>query len=300
MSGKNKMRLLSVLIAAVLFLVPARAVFGAGSLDPDQKASLTMTLKSADEEVKVASGVEVSIYLVAEGKYSSSGIDFVLTDEYAASGLDLNGKITQSMIDDLRHYTLEKNISGTSQVSDADGLVKFEGLKSGFYLVMATSLPQGFTSFVPFLYSLPYYSAEAGSWKYDGVAEPKITYVAPVDVSVRKVWNDDGNNRPSSVTIRLDNEDGEYDSVILSDANEWRYTWTSLDATKKWSVKEIDVPSEYKDTYSSQGLNFTVTNTKKLIQTGQLNWPVPVLIFAGAFLISAGIILKTTGKKDEE
>jgi len=273
---------------------------GAGTLDPAKEASLSMTLKSSDEEERIAQGAEVTVYLVAEGVYGTDRIDFVLTGDYVTSGIDIDEKITQSMIDDLAQFTSDNNITGQTAVSDPNGTVKFEGLKSGLYLVMGTKLPQGFTSFVPFLYYLPYYSADIGDWVYDGAAEPKIEYLEPVEVSVKKVWNDDGKNRPSYVTVALENEDGRFDTVRLDASNNWSNTWTGLDATKKWNIVEVDVPSEYKDTYSSEGLNFTVTNTRKLIQTGQTNWPVPVLVFTGSFLVCAGVIIRITGKRSDE
>lgn len=301
MANRNKLLMVMVLLMAVLFFMPSRLLLAAGSLDPDKDASLTMTLKASDEDGTLAVGAEVTIYMVAEGKYGSGGIKFELTDDYKSSKIDIEGKVTQSMIDDLADYTVENDIAGTASVkSDDKGVVTFEGLKSGLYLVMATDLPEGFTSFVPFLYYLPYFSTDLDTWVYDGVAEPKIDYLEPVDVKVKKVWNDDGNDRPSYVSIRLSNEDGDYDTVKLNDGNDWKYTWKNLDASKDWEVTEVTVPDGYKATYSSDGFDFTVTNTRKLIQTGQTNWPVPVLIFAGAFLISAGIIVRVTGRKKHE
>lgn len=37
---------------------------------------------------------------------------------------------------------------------------------------------------------------------------------------------------------------------------------------------------------------------EKLPQTGQLNWPVPVLAFSGAVLLILGFVLRTAGKKE--
>ena len=301
MVSRNKIVFLSMLLMAVLFFMPARLIMAAEPAGSDGSATLTMTLRSSGEDGTVASGAEVTLYLVAEDKNGTHGMEFKLTDDYKDSGLDIEGKITQEMIDDLAGYTVDKGIEGlVTKISDENGVVYFDGLPNGIYLVMAKGLPQGFTSFVPFMYVLPYYNTVSCEWIYDGYAEPKLTYQPPVDVSVRKVWNDDGKDRPSSVKVRLDNEDGEYDTVTLSDDNDWKYTWTGLDANKKWEIKEVNVPAEYKDTYSSDGFDFTVTNTKKLIQTGQTNWPVPVMVFTGAFLVCAGLIVKVTGKRKNE
>lgn len=304
MANRSKLLVTMVLLVAVLIFMPARILLaaGGGGLDPDSDSSLTMTLRASDDDGTLAVGAEVTIYMVAEGKYTAGGgIRFELTDDYKSSGIDLEDKITQSMIDDLAEYTADNDISGAAAVkSDSSGVVVFDGLASGLYLVVATDLPEGFTSFVPFLYYLPYFSTDTDSWVYDGVAEPKLDYLEPVDIDVKKVWNDDGDNRPDHVSICLSNEDGDYDTVKLSDDNDWKYTWTGLDASKDWTVTEVEVPDGYKATYSSDGTSFTVTNTRKLIQTGQTNWPIPVMIFAGAFLMSAGVIVRVAGRRKHE
>lgn len=300
MLKNSKLLTVVLLIAAVLFCVPAYASLAYELPDTDVPSSLSMTLKSSDDDSKVAAGAEITIYLVARMDTSGGFVNYEFVSEYSSCGLDLDNKITQSMIDDLVIYTNDRGISGKTSISDENGNVVFDGLEAGLYLISAASLPEGFTSFVPFMYYLPYYAEDGSGWVYDGVAEPKISYYPPADVTVKKVWNDDGTSRPASVEIKLKNEDGVYDTVTLDESNDWKYGWTGLDATRKWAVEEVNVPDGYKVTYSSDGFDFTVTNTEKLIQTGQINWPVPVMVFAGAFLVCAGILIKIPKKNSNE
>ena len=296
-----KMFGIAVLTALAVFFVPAVSVLGYELPDPDKPVSLSMTLKYTDEEEHCASGAKITIYKVADFLPAGSSAQFVLNKDYVSSGLDIDGKITQSQIDDLQKYTEKNNITGLTGMTDKDGKIVFDGLVSGVYLVSATSLPDGFTSFVPFLYYLPYYDQDSGNWVCDGVAEPKISYVSPVTITVKKVWNDNNKNRPVSVTVQLVNDDGVYDTVTLNKDNDWRYEWNNMRSDKTWSVQEIDIPADYKATYSSSGYEFTITNTSQLVQTGQLQWPVPVMLFAGSFLICAGILIKVPGtRKDED
>lgn len=300
MARKNKAAWAVLFLTAILFFAPAKALSAAEKPDPGRSLSLSMTLKTPGENGRIASDAEVTAYLIADAVFSSRGIDYVLTDAFTSTGLELDGNISQSMVDDLVKHAGNNNISGISERSDTDGNVVFDGLSAGVYLVTATSLPEGFTSFVPFLYFLPHYDYDSLTWIYDGTAEPKIEYLPPVNVSVRKIWNDNGLNRPEYVNICLINEDGVYDTVRLNAQNSWKHTWENLDAGKKWSVEETDIPKNYTATYSSEGFAFTVTNTEKLIQTGQIDWPVPLLLFAGSFLVSAGIVLKVIGRKADE
>ena len=44
---------------------------------------------------------------------------------------------------------------------------------------------------------------------------------------------------------------------------------------------------------------FTITNTAKLIQTGQRNWPVLLCGGLGILVLAAGVILRRTERKKE-
>ena len=44
----------------------------------------------------------------------------------------------------------------------------------------------------------------------------------------------------------------------------------------------------------------TITNTRTLIQTGQLNWPIWVLGGAGVILVVLGVVILTKRKKQND
>ena len=88
-------------------------------------------------------------------------------------------------------------------------------------------------------------------------------------VNVRKVWddaNDQDGIRPSSVTVKLlknDVETGE--TLTLNAGNGWSGTFTELDATGTYTVKEKGLPVGYTSAVtpenSTEGKDFTITNT---------------------------------------
>lgn len=123
---------------------------------------------------------------------------------------------------------------------------------------------------------------------------PDPTY--PLNISVRKVWSgDDGKDRPDSVTVTLYNGDVAYDSVRLGAWNNWSYSWKDLNAYGNWQVIETNIPRGYTPYYSVNNGVVTITNSRTLIQTGQLNWPIWVLGGAGLVLILGGAVV--LGKK---
>ena len=120
----------------------------------------------------------------------------------------------------------------------------------------------------------------------------------PLDITVHKVWsNDNGKARPSSVTVTLYNGDIAYDRVRLSAHNNWTYTWKDPNAYGNWQVIETNIPKGYVPSYSVSGNIVTVTNTRSLIQTGQLNWPIWVLGGAGLALVALGGAMLVKKKK---
>ena len=125
---------------------------------------------------------------------------------------------------------------------------------------------------------------------------PPPTPSEPLDITVRKVWsNDDLKERPDSVTVTLYNGDVAYDSVRLGAWNNWSHSWKNLNAYGNWQVIETNIPRGYTPYYSVNNGVATITNSRTLIQTGQLNWPIWVLGGAGLVLILGGAVV--LGKK---
>ena len=120
----------------------------------------------------------------------------------------------------------------------------------------------------------------------------------PLDITVRKVWsNDNLKERPDSVTVTLYNGDVAYDSVRLGAWNNWSYSWKDLNAYGNWQVIETNIPRGYTPYYSVNNGVVTITNSRTLIQTGQLNWPIWVLGGAGLVLVALGGAMLVKKKK---
>lgn len=123
--------------------------------------------------------------------------------------------------------------------------------------------------------------------------------VCTSDLTVVKNWDDDNNpQRPDSVTLQLYNGSTEAETITLGAADGWTYTWEDLAAEGKWHVIEVDIPDGYTPVYSRADGVVTITNTASLIDTGQLNWPVPVLGGLGVLVLALGIVMMRKKKDD--
>lgn len=132
--------------------------------------------------------------------------------------------------------------------------------------------------------------------------EPELS-----QVQVEKIWNHRGyeGKRPDDIQIQLLCDGVVYDTVTLNDANGWKYVWTDLELGHAWKIKEVTALSHYKSEVRQNGAYFTVINTYvvedtgSLPETGQLWWPIPVLLCAGMVFFVIGFLTKNKRGRDD-
>ena len=84
------------------------------------------------------------------------------------------------------------------------------------------------------------------------------------ELTVNKVWAGDTGEitHPESVQVQLyKNGVAEGEAVTLDQSNDWTHIWTGLEYGAEYTVKEVDVPENYKATQSQTGSTVTITNT---------------------------------------
>lgn len=294
---QHKIFLCGTLLSAALSLCSLRAaaIERESAFDPFQTCSLRVTLALAESNDVVVTGAEVSLYRVADINMIGDEITYTYCKDFADCQIPLTELENADLALKLYDYTSARHLHGISLRTDKSGQVLFRNLKAGVYLGAETESGDEESLFTPFVVCLP--SAYNAQWSYDIDASPKVDVLRLTDISVSKIWNDDGSQRPENVEIQLTKNNSIVDTVELSDANEWNYIWKNMPYEEGWNVKEINVPQGYAVTYQQKGMSFTVCNTAKLVQTGQRNLPIPLLSGSGLLLIMIGILLRCSGKK---
>ncbi len=288
-----RLKKLKMLFAPLfLLLCVETTLFASASdvVDREETGSVSVTLKDGDTAV---SGAEITLYQVAAAETENSGLQFVFTEDFRGFG-GTPTDLTEETVSRLADYAVQNSVGGEALRTDENGSVRFEGLSLGLYLAVQSGSVPGYSDCSPFLVSVP--TKSDGNWIYDIDATPKTDIVRLVDITVKKLWNDDGENRPESITVELRNGDAVVDTVTLKEQNGWSHTWENQPKGDAWSVKEIHIPKGYTATYAQNGFEYTITNTPTLIQTGQLKWPVPVLAGAGLLLFAIGWVLYFKGE----
>ena len=316
MKNHKWLRGLLLSILAVLFLLPVQAL-AAGPIDLERDVSLTLSYQ--DGETPLA-GADFSIYLAATVDESGQLTAADPFQDYPVTMTGEQDEAWQELAVTLEGYVLRDQVEPTDRgTTDAQGQLSFPSaqkrLTPGLYLVLGASQTQNGRVYEaqPFFVMLPTLEEKQNIWDYDVTAQPKhesVPAAEPVQRQVVKIWKDSGREsaRPEEITVQLLRDGQVYDTVILSQENSWRYSWTGLESGHQWTVAEQDPGGGYTVRITRDGTTFFVTNTlpgttsrlPKLPQTGQLWWPVPVLIAGGLLLIVLGLLRRRgAGHEDE-
>ena len=271
------------LLAAVLCLLTSVAQ-AAGSIDLTRKPTLTLTYRDGKTAL---SGAKFSIYRVADADETG---ELTVRSEFDEFDLDIRGKNDRrwrEMAQTLESYVLRRELTpADSGKTDKTGMLTFptqgKTLAAGLYLVIGERHTQGGNDYdaEPFFVLLPTQDLENNEWVYDVSANVKFGKTPVPDDGdtvtrkVLKVWDDGAeDSRPQEITVELLRNGKVYDTVKLSEKNNWRYTWLDLDADARWSVTEKTV-SGYTVSITREGITFVVTNTKTPDRTDTPDTPV--------------------------
>lgn len=99
-----------------------------------------------------------------------------------------------------------------------------------------------------------------GGTDINAVASPVLA--RGVTLTVEKIWeNDNDQVRPDSIEVTLLRDGEAFETVELTEAQGWRYTWNALDEAYDWSVREAQVPAGYTGEVVNAGGKWMITNT---------------------------------------
>ena len=237
------------------------------------------------------SDMKVSLYRVADENYKLTGV-------FSNYSVDLKQDV-QGAANALENRILMDGIEAdVYATSDSSGKASFSGLESGIYLVVGKEVESNGVFYMPQISLISLSGDLSVDLKYE-------TSNKASRIHVLKVWKKDNKkSRPKSIEVCLLRSDGiVVDKVVLNSDNQWSTTWDNLSTLYTYRVMETSVPSGYKESCTREKDTIVLTNTgsdkyrveKKdevLPNSGQLWWPVPVLLFVGLVLFGLGRHLK--------
>lgn len=306
--------LIAVLCLAMMALLAPLTARAAEAVKTD-KSDCTLSIQHAYDGLPLG-GAAFDIYYVASMTAEPELAVAEPFSPYPIPALGMDQEQWQDYAETLAGYIARDGIKpAASKVTDVNGAVRFDGLRTGLYLVIADKAVKGDYTYEvsPFMVSVPSLDESNNAWNYDVISTTKTTrlYTPLIDVTIKKTWNDSGyeSARPKAVTFDLFCDGEVYDTVVLNEGNQWTASWEDLDAKRTWSVAEHEVEG-YTVKVSRNSGTFVINNSYvvpggsgegdngdgdggsggKLPQTGMLWWPVAVLAAAGLGLVLAGVI----------
>ncbi|MCC8127772.1 MAG: hypothetical protein LIO92_10315 [Clostridiales bacterium] len=258
---------IALLMAVFLLGTAGSAAYAAEVPDLSQEGSITLTMTC---ETKTVAGGEMTLYQVGDILEDHGNYSFVLSEEFASSGIPLTDVSSSDTAAALSDYAAAQNLGGTTQPIRNDGTVTFESLKPGLYLLVQHQAASGYYAASPFLISVPLYDEAEDVYEYAVTATPKV--------EIRKKASGGGGSSHGGGSSSGGSTSGGSSS----------------------SGSGAGVPEDSGDTIASSVLTpFDSTSPElfKLPQTGQLNWPIPVMTLCGLLLFAFGWKLVFGGKR---
>ena len=262
---KQRILLGLCLLAVLLACVQPQQAHALTPLEPDRLCSLTLQYT---QDGLGFEDLSIRIYRVAEAFPDGT---FALIAPFDQYPVKIHGITSQKEWQDvaftLKAYIAADSVAPTAvATTGADGTVVFDGLQTGLYYVsgVLAEKESGTYKFNDFMVYLPT-PLEGEGFDYDVEAVPKCTQFTPNShYSVVKLWKDAGNEqeRPKEITVEILKDGQVYETVKLSQENNWSYSWTVPQDNSLWAVVEKDVPMGYQVSISENATGFVITNTK--------------------------------------
>lgn len=234
---------------------------------------------------KALSGGQLTLYRVAEVKRKNGDLSFEYCGDFYGCGIALGDLTDSTLADQLLEY-MPQGARGTTKTVDADGNAAFEDLELGLYLIVQSKASNGYAPIKPFLVSLP--MAENGKWNYEVDASPKVGGYTPVNPDTPPVPPTPVPDKPG--TPEQPTEPTNPDTPKNPDGPDSPVSPGSPDSPVAPGNPDNPVAPGNPNNPALAGHPDGAVMSG-LPQTGQLNWPVPVLAVSGVLLFAAGWVL---------
>ena len=298
-STNLRRRLAAVLLALCLTVCCAMPAFAtSANIVLGRTGSLHVTLYDHQNDVPLRGG-ELTLYQVAKVTRTNGNLAFTYTGDFAGCDVVLGDLSDSTLADRLAKYLPADPAIAAQQDVSEDGTVDFTKLPLGLYLVVQTEASHGYAAINSFLVSIPMKDDTAKNWIYDVDASPKVGAVTPEEPdepdTPDKPDTPDTPDTPEppdtpDTPVSPDNPDnpvspGNPDNPVSPE---------HPDNPVSPGNPDNPVLPESPDNPVSPGRPDVPT----LPQTGQLNWPIPVLACSGVLLFATGWVLNKKGKKE--
>ena len=281
-------RLAAVLAALTLLVWCAAPAFALEVVDLSRTGSIKVSLYDSETSEAVGGGT-LTLYRVAKVQKDNANLSFVYTNGFEDCGVELGDLSEGELAGRLAEKIAATAESTTVEISDL-GVAEFGDLEVGLYLVVQTTAAENYNVINPFLVSVPI--QENGSYVYDVDALPKVGTAAKKTPEPPDTPDTPDKPDTPDTPDTPDKPEEENPNTPVAPGPDNPDGWVLGAHGEKIYLNRKPQPG--------QPQRPNVMGAHGLPQTGQLNWPIPVLAVTGVVLVAAGIKLKKGTRKDEK
>lgn len=314
MSIKN--RAISLFLAVIMTV---SLVVTTSAAVPDFTKTGEINILLADSDDKAVSGGTLTIYKVGDVSEDDGNYSFVLNDDFAGSGESLENIGSASLAERLADYADENRITCETKTIGSDGRVSFDNLELGLYLLVQYKAAYGYYKLNSFLVSVP--QIEDDEYVYTVDASPKVEAedkptpppppgtetetepdetepetepketepdtepeeTEPKETEPKETEPEESETEPEETETEPEETETEPEETELDDIGDLGFPELPADASEETELEDIG------------DLGFP-----QLPATGQLKWPIPVLVVGGLTLFLIGWVLRFRKKGNNE
>lgn len=279
-------KILWLLGVSLMLVLPVSA----NTVDFNQKGSIVLELVEQEHNEKIADA-NIEIIKIADAKVDSNGN---LYYEYVTSLNNCNVDIKDVTKIDVNELTtcINDNTDKVSNLTDSNGIVSFNNLDLGLYLVRQTNKLNNYTSIDSYLVTIP--TIEDNTWVYDICSAPKTEIQKKMEITIIIEWKTEKDIKNKEVTAELFNDNQKVNEYLITKDDNWTRSDTVL-LSDKYSVKGETIDG-FNISYVIEGNVFRIIYSDNLPQTGENVYVTYVLAFTGLIFIMLGVTLKKNEK----
>ncbi len=288
-----KKAILLALMALVLVLSISVSVLAGPVPDTARRCSVTVNFQKENTPVSGGSVVCTRVgYIYKEG--GSYRFRRVL-DNY-----DMVNLQDPDTAQELVRFVSQNNITGTAKTVGKDGTVTFEDLETGVYLIRQKTAPDGYMPMKPFVVTLPY--LKDGEYIYDLDASAKTELdkepTEPTEPSTGPTEPSTGPTEPSTGPTEPSTGPTEPSTGPTEPSTGPTEPSTGPTEPSTGPTEPSTGPTE-PSTGPTEPTEPTEPGGGDSPQTGQLNWPIPVMAGLGIFCLCLGMYFASKDRKEE-
>lgn len=279
-------KILWLLGVSLMLVMPVSA----NTVDFNKKGSIMLELVEQEHNEKIANA-NIEIIKIADAKVDSNGN---LYYEYVSSLNNCNVNIKDVTKIDVNELTtcINDNTDKISNLTDSNGIVLFNNLDLGLYLVRQTNKLNNYTSIDSYLVTIP--TIEDNNWGYDIHSVPKTEIQKKMEITIIIEWKTEKDIKDKEVTAELFNDNQKVNEYLITKDDNWTRSDTVL-LSDKYSVKG-EMIDGLNISYVVEGNVFRIIYSDNLPQTGENIYITYILAFTGLIFIMLGVTLKKNEK----